>query len=84
MKKLMKALLEEKLKNAPQAAKNMHLKNFERMTFADEDEFLSYLGEIEPDAGEEGSKEKKEFKGIKVVPNLSDENIKSMVNEMMR
>jgi hypothetical protein len=83
MKKLMKALLEAKLKDAPQAMKNLQMRNFERMDFKDEDEFFSFLGEIESDSEKEGSKEKKEFKGIKVVPDLSDDKIKSTLNGIM-
>ena len=47
MQKLRKQLLEEKLKNAPESVKKLYLGSFERMTFADDDDFDSYVSEVD-------------------------------------
>lgn len=49
MSKLRKQLLEEKLKNAPQQIKKMHMSQFDRMNFRDDEDFESFLNEVEQD-----------------------------------
>ena len=81
MKKLQRMLIEERLKNAPQAMKNLQLKNCERMDIESEDEFLTFLNEIEVEPKAEKPN------GRRVNPSFTApdaDKIKSLVQDMMK
>lgn len=56
MSKLRKQLLQEKLKNAPEQIQKMHMSQFDRMNFRDDDDFESFLNEVEQDMSNLGLK----------------------------
>ncbi len=66
MTKQRKSTLEGKLKDAPEAFKNKILKDYDRMSFADEDAFNDYLTETETDLN--GFKQELADKGLGSFP----------------
>lgn len=92
MEKLRKQLLEAKLQNAPEKLKNTFLKQFERMSFKDEDDFDAYIKEVDKDladlnqdlsnSGPKGFGKPKTAGGGMSAP--SREETKRIVDDLMR
>lgn len=91
MEKLRKQLLEAKLQNAPEKLKTTFLKQFDRMSFKDEDDFDAYIKEVDKDladinqdvadSGLKGFGKPKTGGGMSAP---SREETKKIVNDLMR
>ena len=83
-------IFKSKLKNLPESIKNAKLKDFERMSFADDSDFEAYLSEqdevikdISQDLSNEAlAKLSQPSKGKQTEKQASDEEIKEIINQL--
>lgn len=89
-KETRKAQFIKKLDGLSDRQKELRLKDFDRMSFSDDDDFSNYLTELEEsvkldiqeESNDELGKIGRPFKGKKVNPEVSDEEIESIINHL--
>lgn len=84
MSKLRKQLLEQKLEKAPEKIKKMHLSQFDRMNFKDDEDFESYLNDLEQELSDDGLKNFQGKPASGSVLNYQDEAEKEFISSLVK